>query len=35
MSDVGIFLAGLFVTLVWGSVVGTLIFVGLTGNKKQ
>jgi hypothetical protein len=35
MSDLGIFLAGLFVTLIWGSVVGSLIFVALTGEKKR
>ena len=35
MSDVGIFLAGLFVTLLWGSVVGGLIFAALHGDKKQ
>lgn len=35
MSDVGIFLAGLFVTLLWGSVVGGLIFTALNGDKKQ
>lgn len=33
MSDVGIFIAGLFVTLIWGGVVGGLIFVALTSDK--
>jgi hypothetical protein len=35
MSDVGIFIAGLFVTLMWGSVVGGLIFAALSGDKKS
>ncbi len=35
MSELGIFLAGLFVTLLWGSVVGGLIFAALTSSKDR
>ncbi len=35
MADLGIFLAGLFVTLIWGGVVGTLIFVATTSETKR
>jgi hypothetical protein len=35
MPDLGIFIAGSFVTLLWGSVVGGLIFVAITGDKKN
>jgi hypothetical protein len=34
MSDLGIFLAGSFVTMLWGSVVGGLIMAALSGGKK-
>ena len=34
MSDLGIFLAGLFITLLWGSVVGGLIYAAITSDKK-
>lgn len=35
MSDLGIFIAGLFITLLWGSVVGGLIFAALTTKDKD
>jgi len=35
MSDLGIFLAGLFVTLLWGGVVGGLIIAALTTDKDR
>jgi hypothetical protein len=35
MNDLGIFLAGLFVTLLWGSVVGGLIIAALTSSKNR
>ena len=34
MSDIGIFIAGLFVTLLWGGVVGGLIYVAISDDKK-
>jgi hypothetical protein len=35
MSDLGIFLVGLFVTGLWGSVVGGLIFAAIYGGKES
>jgi hypothetical protein len=35
MSDIGIFIAGLVVTLLWGSVVGGLIFVAISDDTKD
>lgn len=35
MSDIGIFFAGLFVTLIWGSVVGGLIYAALNSTKDR
>ena len=35
MSDPGIFFAGLFGTLIWGSVVGGLIYAALNSTKDR
>jgi hypothetical protein len=34
MNDLGIFLVGAVVTLIWGSMVGAMLYAGITGGPK-